>query len=117
MFAKKIGELGGPRNGRHIRIGIGQDPLCGCVVVLYSGGILTQDDHVARVVRQLLWREEIVNQGRAEATQPETRLGWVIAGAAFVEGEAFPFILRLLPRLICESYHAIVGVFITCIMV
>ena len=74
MFAKKIGKLGGSRHGGHIRLGIGQDPLAGGVVVLKSGRQLAQDDHVAGVARQLLWGEEIINQGRAETTQPEKRL-------------------------------------------
>ena len=57
MFPKEKGELGGSRHGGHIRLGISQDPLAGCVVVLNSGGPLTLEDHIARVVRQLLWRE------------------------------------------------------------
>ena len=63
MFAKKIGKLGGSRHGGHIRLGIGQDPQAGGVVVLKSGRQLAQDDHVVRVTRQLLWREEIFNPG------------------------------------------------------
>ena len=74
MFAKKIGEFGGSRHGGHLREGISQNPLTGCVVVLNSGRQLAQDDHVAGVARQLLWGEEIINQGRAETTQPEKRL-------------------------------------------
>ena len=63
MFAKKIGELGGSRHGGHIRHGISQNPLAGCVVVFNSGGVITQDDHVAIVFRQLLWGKEFVDQG------------------------------------------------------
>ena len=74
MLAKKIGELGGSRHGSHLREGISHNPLTGCVVVLNSGRQLAQDDHVAGVARQLLWGEEIINQGRAETTQPEKRL-------------------------------------------
>ena len=46
-----------------------QQQLTGCVVVLNSGGPISQNDHIARVVRQLLWREYSVgDQGRiAEA--------------------------------------------------
>ena len=63
VFAKEGGELGGSRHGGQIRLGISQDPLAGCVVVLNSGRQLAQDDHVVRVTRQLLWREEIFNPG------------------------------------------------------
>ena len=55
MFAKKIGELGGSRQGGHIRLGISQDPLAGRVVELDPGVHNPQQDHVARVARQLLW--------------------------------------------------------------
>ena len=74
VFAKEVGELGGSRHGGHLILSISQDPLTGCVVVLNSGRQLAQDDHVAGVARQLLWGEEIINQGRAETTQPEKRL-------------------------------------------
>ena len=43
--------------------GISQNPLAGCVVVFNSGGVITQDDHVAIVFRQLLWGKEFVDQG------------------------------------------------------
>ena len=83
MFAKEIGELGGLRHGGHVVQGISQHPLTVCVVVLNSVGQLPQQDHVARVARQLLWREHVVDQGqRTESTQPEKRLGWVTARAA-----------------------------------
>ena len=63
MFAKEIGELGGFRHSCHIRLGISQHPLAACVVELNSGGQLAQEDHAARVARQLLWSEKDVNQG------------------------------------------------------
>ena len=63
VFSKEIGELGGSRYGGHIVLGIGQDPLASCVVVLNSGGHLTQKDHVVRVSRQLLWGEQSVDEG------------------------------------------------------
>ena len=55
VFAKKLGDFGGSRHGGHCRLNISHHPLAGCVVVLNSGGVLAPEDHVARVVRQLLW--------------------------------------------------------------
>ena len=73
---------------------------------------------VARVVRQLLWGEEIVNQGRgAEAAQPKDRLGWVTARAA--QGFASATLLltpRMTPLHICERDQAIVGVVVASII-
>ena len=40
--------------------------------------------------------------------QPEERLGWVTAGAAFVIVDAFKFIPSVVPRLICVNNDAIV---------
>ena len=62
MCAKEIGDFGGSRDGSHITIGISQHPLAGWLIVFNSAGQKSQDDHVARVVRQLFWREEIVDQ-------------------------------------------------------
>ena len=96
MFAKEIGELGGSRHSCHIRRCMSQHPLAACVVVLNSGGSIAQQDHVAGVARQLLWGEKFVDHGRAEASQPEKRLGWVTARAALVkEVDAWP---RVIPR-------------------
>ena len=91
MFAKEIGELGGSRHSCHIRLGISQHPLAAFVIVLNSGGNIAQQDHIPGVVRQLLWGEKVVDQGRAVASQPEKRLGWVTAWAAVLIGVALPF--------------------------
>ena len=63
MFSEDIGELGGLRHCGHIRLGTRQHPLAACVVVLNSGGVDAQQDHVFRVARQLLWGEKVVDQG------------------------------------------------------
>ena len=115
MFAKEIGELACSRRSSHIRLGSSQHPLAACVIVLNSGGQLAQYDHVARIARQLLWGELQVDQGRAEAPQPEERLAWVTAGAALVKGFALPFIPRFMPRGACKCKHAIVSVTEQCI--
>ena len=59
--SKEIRKLGGSRHSVQLRPSVSQDPLAGCVVVLNFGGPISQDDHVARVVRQLLWREDSVD--------------------------------------------------------
>ena len=102
MFAKEIGELGGRRHSSHIRLGISQHPLDAFVIVRNSDGHLAQQDHVARVARQLLWGEEFVNVFNfycnqrlfAKASQPKKRLSWVTAWAAHVIGDALPFTPR-----------------------
>ena len=43
VFAKKIGELGGSRHGGHIRLGISQDPLAGCLPdICHIFAVITQ---------------------------------------------------------------------------
>ena len=49
---KKIGYLS------HIKYFIGQNPLGACIIVEYSGGSFSQDQHVVGISRQLLWGEE-----------------------------------------------------------
>ena len=63
MFAMEIGELSGLGHSSQTTVGINQHPSVDSVIVLNSAGDLTQDDYGFKVVRQLLWREEIVNQG------------------------------------------------------
>ena len=86
MFSKEIGSLFGLRHSSHPILDTGQVPLSGGVVVLNFCVILSQEDHVAWVVRQLLRGKENVNKGaaskRVAAAKPEKRLSWVTARAA-----------------------------------
>ena len=71
MFAKDVGEFGGSGHGGHLIFGTGHQPLAACVVVLNPRRLAAQQDHAVRALKQLLWGEEQVNQGRAATAQPK----------------------------------------------
>ena len=91
MFAQDIGKLGGSGCGSHNGLGICHGPLAGGGIVLYPGTVLSNQQHVGGVPRQLHRRVVDVQRiGPAESPQSQEGLLLVLTGATLVIGLTLP---------------------------